>query len=263
MFRRATEKDPNFAPAYAGIANCYCYLYMHFGGDQADLRQADEAARRALQLDSELAEAHAARGFCLALEEQQGAAEAAFEQAIQLNASLWEAYYFYARMCYSLGQFDKAARMFERACRANPEDYQASSLLGMTYRTLGLDDQAREVYRQTVVNVQRHVELNPDDSRAIYLGAQALIELGRQEDGWRWACRAIEIDPDDSSIVYGMACICCRLDKFDLALDHLENAVRLGFRHREWIMNDTDLSDLRDAPRFKHLVQSMTKAQST
>ncbi len=257
MFRRAVEKDPNYALAYAGIANCYCYLYMHFGGEQTDLQQADEAAQQALKLDSELAEAHAARGFCLSLEKQQEAAETAFEKAIKLNSSLWEAFYFYARMCYSAGQYEKAARMFERACRADPDDYQATSLLGMTYRTIGLDDEAREVYRKTVNNVERHIELNPDDSRAIYLGAQALIELGRQEEGWRWACRAIEIDPDDSSIVYGMACICCRVGKPDEALDHLENAVTLGFHHREWIENDTDLSDLRALPRFEEVLSRL------
>ena len=257
MFRRATEKDPKYALAYAGIANCYCYLYMHFGGEPADLQHADEAAQQALKLDSELAEAHAARGFCLALEKQQEAAEEAFEKAIELNSSLWEAFYFYARMCYSTGQFEKAARLFERACRADPDDYQATSLLGMTYRTIGLDDEAREVYRKTVNNVERHIELNPDDSRAIYLGAQALIELGRKEEGWRWACRAIEIDPDDSSIVYGMACICCRVGKPDEALDHLENAVTLGFHHREWIENDTDLADLRALPRFEEVLSRL------
>jgi tetratricopeptide (TPR) repeat protein len=250
MYRRAADRDPDYALAYAGIANCYCYRYMHFGGAASDLQHADQAAGKALQLDPNLAEAHAARGFCLALDKQTAAAEAAFEKAIQLNSGLWEAYYFYARMCYSAGQFEKAARMFEKACRADPKDYQATSLLGMTYRTLGLDQQARDIYRQTVANVERHVELNPDDSRAIYLGAQALIELGRKDEGWRWACRALEIDPDDSSIVYGMACICCRVGKLDQALDHLEKAVELGFHHREWIENDTDLAELRKLPRF-------------
>jgi len=67
MFTRAIETDPNYARAYAGIADCCSFLFMYFESSEANLRGADAASRRALDLDPELAEAHASRGLAVAL----------------------------------------------------------------------------------------------------------------------------------------------------------------------------------------------------
>ena len=68
MFERAIEADPNFAKAYAGIADCCSFLYMYWDGSKANLEGADSASAKALELDSDLAEAHASRGFALSLQ---------------------------------------------------------------------------------------------------------------------------------------------------------------------------------------------------
>src|SRR5207244_5632538 len=67
MFERAIEIDPNYSLAFAGVADCCSFLYMYWDGSKSNLESADSASRKALELDAELAEAHASRGFALGL----------------------------------------------------------------------------------------------------------------------------------------------------------------------------------------------------
>ena len=103
MYERAIELDPKFATAYAGIADCCAFLYMYWDGSKANLDGADAASLRALTLDPDLAEAHASRGFALALSRQYEAARPEFETAIRLNPKLYEAHYLYARALFQEG----------------------------------------------------------------------------------------------------------------------------------------------------------------
>src|SRR5438552_8628390 len=67
MFDRAIEIDPNFARAYAGIADCCSFLYMYWDGSKANLEAADASRQRALELDPTRAETHTSRGIALTL----------------------------------------------------------------------------------------------------------------------------------------------------------------------------------------------------
>lgn len=93
-----------------------------------DLEQADTASRRALELEPELAEAHASRGVTLSLRARHEEAEQAFETAIRLDPQLFEAHYFYARDAFARGDLEKAIRQYEEAIRIRPEDYQSRGL---------------------------------------------------------------------------------------------------------------------------------------
>ncbi len=257
MFTRAAGKDPTYAQAWAGMADCYCYLYMYFDKDQMDLELAREMSRTALEVDPNLAEAHVACGHAASLSKDYERAEREFKEAIHLNPGLFEAYYFYARMCFVQGRLEDAARMFEQAESVNPDDCQAPSLLAFTCRTLGQKERSIAAYHRTLAKVERVLELNPDDSRAIYLGATALMELGRREKGLEWARRSYSLDPDDPYIVYGTACFFSRLGMIDEAVGYFEQAVRAGFSHVEWAMNDSDFDPIREHPRFREALRQM------
>ncbi|MGH7548731.1 MAG: tetratricopeptide repeat protein [Gemmatimonadales bacterium] len=147
MFERAIEVDPNYALAYAGIADCCSFIYTYWDASAAHLEQADAASRKALELDPELAEAHTSRGLALAFARRHAEAEQAFNIAIQLNPKLFEAHYFYARARYQQGKLAEAAQSFEEACRLRPDDYQAASFLSQTYDGLGRKADAGRVHR--------------------------------------------------------------------------------------------------------------------
>jgi adenylate cyclase len=259
MFTRAAGKDPTYARAWAGMADCYCFLYMYFDKEQMDLELAGQMSRTALEVDPGLAEAHVACGHAESLSKNYEKAELEFKEAIQLNPGLFEAYYFYGRLCYIQGRLEEAARLYEQAESVSPDDCQAPALLAFTCRSMGEPERANAAYHRTLDKVERTLELSPDDSRAIYLGAAALLELGQRDKGLEWARRSYALDADDPYIVYGIACFFSRLGKTEEALGYFEQAVRAGFSHAEWAANDSDFEPLRGHPRFQEALRQMAE----
>jgi serine/threonine protein kinase/Flp pilus assembly protein TadD len=258
MFARAIVIDPSYARAFAGVADCCSFLYMYFDANQDNLREAAAASRRAVELDPESAEAHASRGLAESLNKNYEAAEQEFETALRLNPDLFETCYFYARSCFAQGQMEKAARLFQKASRLNPSDYQSRAQFVGCLRSLGRMEEARQASVDALRVMERHVELYPEDARALYLGTGALIEVGDTKRSLEWAARALAIDPEESAILYNVACTYSLLGEKEQALDCLEKAVRNGFGHKAWVENDPDFASLRNLPRFQALLQRLS-----
>jgi len=263
MFKRAIENDPNYARAWAGLSDCHSFLQFYWQPTRENLQQADAASRKALELDPELAEAHASRGHFLSLLERDEEARREFEAAIRLNPSLFEAYYFYARSCLIHGQLEEAAKFFEEACRVRPDDYQAPSLLANTYDGLGVDACIVEAaHRRAVERIENHLEMHPDDVRALYLGAQNLCRLGQHDRGLEWAQRALSIDPEDSAVCYNLSCIYAILGQTEESVACLEKSIACGFGDKKIIRNDPYLNPIRTHPRYIALWNKLAAADS-
>jgi len=254
MFTRAIDIDPGYARAYAGVADCHSYLYMYWEASEANLQAADDASRKALLLDPGLAEAHVSRGLAISLNKRYDEAEIEFQTAIRLDPRLFEAYYFYARACVQQGKPKDAARLFQQASEVKPEDYQAPQLLGMVYIGMGREADAEESYRRAWQRAEKHLELHPDDARALYLGANALCRLGERARSLDWAGRALAIDPEDCGILYNVACVYALQGKIDEAIDCLDKAMTHAYWYKRCAKNDSDLDSLRNHPRFQALM---------
>jgi tetratricopeptide (TPR) repeat protein len=257
LFARAIVIDPQYARAYAGVADCCSFLYMYHEATEANLKEAEMASQRAVELDPDSAEAHASRGLALSVNKRYDEAAQEFETAIRLNPNLYEAYYFYARTRFAEGKMEEAAGLYEQAGRVNPEDYQVPALLGQVYRSLGRLVDLRAAQRRVLALVEKHVAAQPSDARALYLGAGAACELGEKTRGLEWARRALEIDPNDTSTLYNVACVYSLEGLVEEGLECLEKAVERGFGHKEWIEHDSDLDALRSDPRFQSLLRRL------
>ena len=148
MYLRAIGMDDHFGPAYAGIADCSSFLYMDWGGLESDLVDADRASSKAVEIDPGLPQGHASRGIVLALRGQYSEAEREFETALHLNPKLYEAYYYYARACFSQGKLDQAAVLLEQATAVRPESIDALSMLGGIYRGQKREQLQKETFKQ-------------------------------------------------------------------------------------------------------------------
>ena len=257
MFARAIVIDPNYARAYAGVADCCSHLYMYWGASTEDLKEAESASRRAVQLDPELAEAHVSRGLALLMTKKYGEAHQEFEEAIQLNPKLFDAYYFFARACFQEGKSEEAAQLFEKACLANPEDYQAPMLLAQTYVSLGRTLEADAARQRSLRIIEKHLEFHPEDARALYLGASALIQVGQRDRALEWTHRALAVDPEDPAVLYNVACTHARLGMTDQAVACLEKALQQGEWYKAWAEHDSDLDSIRTDSRFQALLKSI------
>jgi len=216
MFARAIEVDPEYARAFAGVADCSSMLYHYWDASEANLEQADSASRDALKLDPELAEAHASRGLALTLSRQYDAARQEFETAIRLDPKLYEGYYYFALGRFQQGNLAEAAELFAQASAVRPDDYQAPGLVALCYSGLDRKLEAEAAYRATLQIIERHLELNPDDARALYLGASGWYHLGEPERSLEWAARAEALDPEDSAGLYtvaGVYAVHCRANE--------------------------------------------------
>jgi serine/threonine protein kinase/Flp pilus assembly protein TadD len=254
MFARAIVIDPHYARAYAGVADCCSFLYMYWDSVDDNLNEAEAASRKALELDPELAEAHAAGGLAFALKKDFVQAQREFEAAIRLDPKLYEAYYFYARTSFQSGDLAKAAALYEQASRLNPDDYQAVSLLVPVYHGLGRPAEAAATEKRSLLLIEKHTENHPDDPRALYLGAGILARIGDHAKSYDWARRALAIDPEETSILYNVACVYALLGKTEDALQCLGKVMEHGTFFKNWAAKDSDLDSLRFDPRFHALL---------
>jgi Flp pilus assembly protein TadD len=257
MFDKAIAIDPNYALAHAGLADSYSQLYSAFDARDFNLRQAEAASARALELEPDLAEAHLSHGMALSLNKRFDEARLEFERAIALDPRSYEAQYWYGRNELSQGDFGHAIALFERAAAIRPEEYIPSAFRAQALRSLERHEEAMEEHRHTVELVERHLEMHPDDSRALLMGGVSYALLQDHERAAAYAERAMRVDPEDPRVLYNVACTFACSGKTADALDALERSVRSGYGEKSWLEHDSDLESLRKEPRYQALVRAM------
>jgi tetratricopeptide (TPR) repeat protein len=206
-----------------------------------------------------LAEAHVAAGQGLSMERCYSDAALAFERAIELDPTLFDAYYYYGRSCFKSGDIERSLHLFEQAQSVRPEDYQSAHLVALALTQLGRRYEAHRAHEQALEQVTKYLDLNPDDARAYDLGAGDLAKLGEAERAKQWAERAMSLAPDDDAVLYNASCVFAVLGEEDRALDGLERAISAGLAGGDWVSHDPDWERLRDHPRFQALVQRLAR----
>jgi serine/threonine protein kinase/tetratricopeptide (TPR) repeat protein len=254
MYEHAIEIDPGYALAYAGLADCRSFLYQYWEPTDLNAKQADEYSQKALELDPDLAEAHASRGLALSFLRRFDEADTHFASAMRLNPKLFEAHYFNARSRFARGDYEAAAECFAHASEVRPEDLQAPGLLAMTYRKMGRQEEALRAYRGHVELIERRLTLDPNDVRALCLGAISYASLGERTRGLELAERALTLEPDDTSVLYNLACAFSLLGEPDRAFAALTHRIGQGNWYLDWLERDPDLDPLRADPRWEALL---------
>jgi adenylate cyclase len=257
LFSKALEIDPGFAKAWAGLADSYAFEYLYYNPEPENLREADGASIKALELSPSLAETHTSRAFVLSLRGEVDLAEKEFETAIEINPNLFEAHYLYARSCFHRGKLKRAAELFERSAELRPLDYQSLVLLSRVHEGLGNKERSLDAAKRAVAVAEKVLELKPDETRALYLAATPLMRIGREKEAHEWIERALFIEPDDPSVLYNVACFYAQTGEIEKALDCLDHARLPGMANASWIENDADLDPLREHPRFKKLFSEL------
>jgi TolB-like protein/Flp pilus assembly protein TadD len=257
LLSKAVKKDPGYALAYAGLAETYAGFYMYYDRNKENLDQALAASQKALELDPELAEAHVSRGLAISQNMEYEEAEKEFETAIRLNPKLYDAYYQYGRTLRVQGKHKQAARLFEQASQVRPESYEAFTFLISAYEDLGLEREASMANLRALEVFKKQLELNPDDSRALNLGAYAFLRAKDEKTAAEWMERAVFLDPGDSAVLYNAACLYSKMGKTEEALDYFERTIDSGYSSKEWIENDSDLDPIRDHPRFREIMKKL------
>jgi len=262
MFVKATELDPSYARAYAGIADCDTFLYLRTT-EPISFEAILAMSEKALALDNGLAEAHASRGAALSAVKRYAEAETEFEKAISLDPNSFEAHYFYARACVFQGKIEQATALFERAAAIKPDDYASVCILVQFYNSLGRKQDAKEAARRGAKLAERQLTLHPDDAKAAELGSGSLIEIGEFDRAREWIARALSIEPDNPVTHYNAACGYAMLGDIDKAFELLGRGILVGGPEwGRWVEHDSMLDPVRHDPRYPVLLETIRRRES-
>ncbi len=262
MFEKAVAIDPGYARAWAALADSYSMTCMYWDASEENLEAAERASKKALELLPGLAESHVSRGLSHFVRRQSAEAVAEFETALRLDPTLFDAYYFYGRVCFQSGELERAANLFEKAEAIDPDDFQAPILLRQIYRSQGRNQEALQAARRGIERAERKLELNPDDTRALNLALGGLAELGDREKTVQFAERSLAIDGENPDTLYNVACGFALIGEADRSLDCLERASMRGMAIAEWAENDSDLESLHTLPRFREIMDRLKQQES-
>ena len=258
LFTSAIITDPGYALAYCGLADCHSFLYLYFDNDKTNIEIAVTASKKALELAPELAESHASNGLAVTCDKRYEKADEEYARAMELSPRLFEAYYYAGRTHWVRGDLEKAMEFFIKASDVRPEDYQALLLAANAYKGLNRPTGFEEMCREGLSVAETHLEYEPDDTRAWYLGAQALICLGERDKAIEWIELALALEPSDSLTLYNVACVYSEARMLDTFFGYFERALSSGFLMKAWIENDPYLDNARHDPRFEKLVNAMS-----
>jgi adenylate cyclase len=246
---RATEIDPQYARPWALLALAQGHLRLMVG------REGDgglAAAERALALDRNLGDAHAAKAHVLTAENRLDEARPEIDTALALEPDAFEANYVAARWYYASRRFAEAIPCFEKAADIEDTHIQSLGLLNSCLKACGHNDRVWQVAERLLARSEKVAMQEPDNGSAMSGVVSALAALGDAERVKEWIERGVLLDPDNLHMRYNFACIyATELHDLDAALDLLEPITQKVLADSiNWMRIDPDFDPLRDHPRF-------------
>jgi serine/threonine protein kinase/tetratricopeptide (TPR) repeat protein len=286
LFQQAAAKDPLCAPGYVGIADCYnVSAILGFMDPRIAYANSKEAVAKALDIDDDLAEAHASLGWIKMFHDWDwSGAEAEFLKAFQLNPNYANAHYFYSLYLCVMGRYDESFAEISRALELDPIDLVFNTIQAVTLywgrrydaaieqlqKTLDMDPNfyianlylgsalaAKEMWREAVETFTRASAVSPGNPFAIGHIGYALAASGRKKEALEVLDRLEELSKERFVGSYHKAVVHLGLNADDRMFAYLERA----FHEKEsWLtmLNTLPLWDsVRSDPRFIGLMRKM------
>jgi adenylate cyclase len=253
LCRRAVDIDPNYAQAWALLALVQSSTKLYFDSHVEDgLKEAE----RAIAIDPNLPEAHAAKARALNLAARYPEALIELERALALDPESYEAHREAAIYATAMHDAAGAIRHFEKAASLVEGEYYAAGMVIAFYEAVGDQAGKERAARRALARTEKLLETEPDHGSALSFGITALMALGEVERGKEWIERALLVDPDNVNMRYNLACtLINQAHDIEGGLDLLASFMERA--HQEpinWMKVDPDMDRVRDHVRFKDMV---------
>jgi serine/threonine protein kinase/Flp pilus assembly protein TadD len=253
MFDNAVALDPNFAIAYAAIANGCSMIHCNFGRDAIWLERANAALQKALALRPELPEVQIGRAWILYSTDQHDEAIRIARQIVERKRDCEGAYYLLCRALFASGRYQEVAEIADDALEASGDDYNAYAPIDNSLKALGKLEASHNLVLRRVIALENHLKRVPEDARARTHLAVCYAGLGRNADAAKEASFATVLRPNDAMILYNAACVFGILENKSEALNAIRKSYEAGFKDSTWARRDPDLAILRGDPEFERL----------
>jgi serine/threonine-protein kinase len=286
FYEKAIAKDPNFALAYAGIADAYSYLgRLEFARPAEVYPKAKEAAEKALEMDDALAEGYVALAFIkFNYDWDWSGAEMDFNWAIGLNPNYATAYQYYGLLLDNLGRFEEAMAKYEKAQELEPGSLYVKGLIARLYYCTRQYDRAIRLWRESqkadpdriwvhtflgLAQLQKgsaKKALQEFEKAARLPGGATLGAFGRgcvyATTGKKEKAEAeLQVLIERSKQAYVpfsfMALICSALGEKDRAFEYLAMSYAERDAEQVFLKFDPLFDNLRDDPRFEDWLEKM------
>ena len=250
MYEQAIKLDPKFALAHAGVAYICGIIYEIREHSAKWVERGLAACDKALQLDSNLAEALVARARIVYSQRKHDEAIDFAKRAIALKPDCEGVYNVLGRAYFASGRFQEAAELTAKAIEANGDDYNVFIPFVNALERLGRYAELKRYREMEMRSLERQLELVPEDVRARSLLAADYANMGRAEDAARHIEMTVALRPNDSNVLYNAACTYAVLEKKEEALDMLRRALASGYSNVDWPRQDPDLNLVHNDPEF-------------
>ena len=286
-FQKAIAIDPEYALAYSGIADCYFSLgFLDFLAPKVAFGKCREAALKAVELDPNLAEAHASLAIAIQFFDWNWpGAEAEFGRAIDLNPNYAVVHYFYGPFLTAMGRFDEAIAEERRAVELDPIQPAIRASLAFTSRVAGRAGDAIESARaltefdpnfflgwlnlgNSCTDVGKFAEAEDalrktDDltggTSTLILGhlGYALGRAGKRDEARSILNRLLELRRSKYASAELIASLHWLLDNQDAAFEWLERAIEERDHWLCYAKYEPDLRGMRSDPRFQGILRRL------
>ena len=282
-FRKGIDKDPQYAPLYAGLADAYALLpfYTETRPSEA-FPKSKEAAAKALQLDPTLAAAHASMAYVINYYDwDRAGAEEEFKHALRLNPNDAAAHHAYGRFLASLGRLDEGRAELDRARELDPLSLVIQSNVGMiayfarryddalqelqqvleldpkfpvTYWGIGMCYEQQKRYPEALAKFQKGIELSGRGTNGIASLAHAYGLAGQHNEAQKILAELKERSKTEYVSSYQFALVYLGLGQNDRAMLALQEAYRERSTLLGYLKMDPRFDPLRSDPRFRELL---------
>jgi DNA-binding winged helix-turn-helix (wHTH) protein/TolB-like protein/Tfp pilus assembly protein PilF len=281
-FEQAIEIDPNYALAYAGIADCYRSLILSAELTPSEtIRQSTAAARKAVEIDPGLAEAQVALGLSQYwFEHNWQDAEATLTRAIAIDPGSTDAHIIYAHLLSTTGRHDEALGEAEQARKLDPYEPYLHAIQGLVLIDAGKYNEALagpietsrvwiaplfaatayidlQRYDEAIAAARRAGTLNPGQTNSLAYESFALARLGRRDEARKILDILLKRSAERYVPPYHIAVVYAGLGERENALNFLEKAFAGPDPKMVFLKSHHFWDDLRSEPRFVELMRKM------
>ena len=261
--RRVVKIDPGFALAWAHLSFAEAEISQRNAVDYS-IESALASARRALEVDPDLAEAHAAMAEALLRGANQdlGAGEPYIVTALRLDPDCFEANMIAGHIYIGQHRWEEAVQYLEIACTLDQDAYRPAGMVIQAYSGLGDHNNALAAARRALARCEKILAIEPDHGGALGFFVTSLVELGEVDRAREWTRRAVLFDPDNTRLHYNLGCAMATLGDADAACDLLDGVIdKVNASWLLWMVADNDLDPIRAHPRFMALMAKASERQ--
>ncbi len=222
QYKKALDIDPDYALAYAGLADAYVYQYeAYYDRSIAILDEAEKASQKALGIDSQLPEAHRSLGRAYMFKKMTQEAIKEFKKAIRLRPNFYEG-------CRALGwiyeesrDYDQAVKWARKALEIRPTDEESFILKGVAY----LDQQ---LYGPALEAFSAALDAAPGYSTAFYYTGSTFLKLGKFDLAEEKYRKCID-NGGDPNVWWELGWTYLLQGDYQDALESFERSIDLGY----------------------------------